>query len=114
MILIQIVGGSIAAIYIVWLYFLAVMCLEAANDKAPLAGMTRAFAYTIFLPGYLLDFLLNMTVLTLLLLELPREGLVTARLSRHINAPVGWRKAIAQWFCATLLDKFDPRGCHCK
>jgi hypothetical protein len=50
-------------------------------------------------------------VLTLLLLEWPKEMTVTARLKRHNATSTGWRKAVAVWF-EPLLDPYDPSGDH--
>jgi hypothetical protein len=105
--------GAFLSLYVLWVYFLAVMALERVDDITPLTGAVRAFALCVLLPGYLLDAVVNLTVMTVLLLDVPREWLVTARLSRLISDD-GWRGRIARWFCSTLLDPFDPRGCHCK
>lgn len=105
---------SFCLIWVLWVFYLAVMCLKGANDKQALSGFARAAGYSVEYPGLVLDFLVNVIFMTILFVELPHEWLVTARLSRHIKAPSGWRKAIAAWFCSTLLDKFDPSGCHCK
>lgn len=107
------IGGTLALIYALWVYYLAVMCLKRANDHLPLFGATRIAAMSVLWPGYLLDFLTNMFVMTVLLLELPREWLVTARLSRH-SRDDGWRGVLSRWVCSALLDRFDPSGCHCK
>lgn len=107
-------GIAFGWLYVLWIYYLAVMCLAYADGKARLAGMTRAFAYCVLGPGYLLDFLTNALLASVLFMELPTEWLLTARLTRHLNESNGWRRELAQWFCATLLDRFDPSGCHCK
>lgn len=112
--LLAILGIGFGWFYLLWLYYLAVMSLESAQDKAPITGATRLFAYTVLGPGYLLDFLTNLVLVSILFLEVPREWLVTARLVRHIEGSIGWRRSLAEWFCATLLDRFDPSGCHCK
>lgn len=44
---------------------------------------------------------------------LPRELLVTSRLSRHAKGD-GWRASVARWICVHLLDRLDPCGRHCK
>lgn len=106
-------GVAVALIYALWVYYLAVMCLKRVNDVLPLSGATRVAALTVLWPGYALDFLTNMTVMTVLLLELPHEALVTARLKRHASNET-WRGFVCSWICLTLLDRFDPSGCHCK
>lgn len=106
--------GSVLLIYMLWVYYLAVMCLKQANDKTPLSGFTKIMAWTVLYPGLLLDFLANVFVMSVLFVELPKEWVVTVRLSRHIKDENGWRKSLAKWFCFNLLDRFDPSGCHCK
>ena len=101
-------------IYLLWVLYLAVMNLQRARD----AGLLSRPAYVLGLPllyaGLLVDCATNLTVITVVLLELPRELLVTARLERHIRDGSGWRKLVAGWFCENLLNQFDPSGCHCK
>jgi hypothetical protein len=105
---------AIGCIYALWLFYLAVMNLIRARDAGTLSRPAYILGLPILLIGLAIDFLTNMILVTILFLELPREPLVTARLSRHINESTGWRKHLAQWFCKNLLDAFDPSGCHCK
>lgn len=104
---------TMVLVYALWLYYLAVMCLKRANDHVALSGASRIAALSVLWPAYLLDFLTNMTVMTILFLEVPREWLVTERVSRHAKEST-WRGRFARWVCRTLLDRFDPSGCHCK
>lgn len=103
-----------AGCYALWVLYLAIMTLKRAQAYAPLPVWALRFGYPVLAVGYLMDFLANALVLTVILLELPRELLVTARLSRHIKAGTGYRAAVAAWICSQLLDRFDPSGCHCK
>lgn len=109
--IIWILFGGMFAMYVLWVYYLAVMNLKRAEYR--LSDTQRAFAMLIYYPGLLLDALVNIFVLTFVMLELPREWLVTPRVSRLKN-DTGWRGIIARWLCDTLLDDFDPSGCHCK
>jgi hypothetical protein len=101
-----------ASFYVLWILYLAVMNLQRAHD----AGTITRPAYCLGLPllylGLLVDFLVNVFPVTVLFLELPRELLVTARLTRYANGPDGWRKRLALWFAHNLLDTFDPSGQH--
>ncbi len=101
-------------LYALWLFYLAVMCLKGARDAGRLTKWAKLFGYPILIVGYLLDIIANVVILTVLLLELPHEFVVTERLSRHIKFSGGFRYAIAKWFCTNLLDPYDPSGCHCK
>jgi hypothetical protein len=100
--------------YPLWVMYLAVMNLERARDAGTLTPHARALGTPLLFLGLLVDFLYNVVVLTVLFLELPRELLVTARVSRHKKDGRGFRKALATWFCVNLLDPYDPDGCHCK
>jgi len=102
------------SIYILWLFFLAVMNLQGARDSGKLTGAAYCIGLPLLYLGLVIDFLVNVFPVTVLFLELPREGTVTSRLSRHIHDSDGWRKTLATWFCKNLLDPFDPSGCHCK
>lgn len=112
--MISILGASFALIYILWLFFLAVMNLQRARDAGTLSRPAYWMGLPLLYAGLALDFTSNMLPVSILFLELPRELLVTARLRRHIHDGSGWRKQLARWFCANLLDVFDPSGCHCK
>lgn len=61
--------------------------------------------------GLVLDFLLNVFVMSVVLLELPREMTVSRRLKRH-NRAGGWRAKIVKKIFEPLLDPFDPSGDH--
>lgn len=106
--------AAFAVIYVLWLFYLAVMNLQRARDNGTLTGAAYALGLPILYVGLVLDCLVNVVVLTILFLEIPEEALVTARLSRHIEGSAGYRQKLASWFCTNLLDAFDPSGCHCK
>lgn len=111
----MIVAYTLLSLYMLWLFYLAVMALFSAKQKGMLKKPALVLGYPILVIGALLDFAVNATVMSVLMLELPREWLVTKRLSRHIKHGEGWRKYVAQWVCQNLLDTFDPdhRG-HCR
>ena len=103
---------AIGSVYALWVLYLASMNLIRARD----AGLLPRAAYVLGLPivaaGVLLDALVNVTVCTLLFAELPREWLVTERVTR-LERSGGWRQVVASWVCHNLLDNFDPSGKHC-
>jgi hypothetical protein len=92
--------------YALWLFFLAVMNLKQARDEGLLNKTALTLGYPILVIGYLLDALVNVSVMTLLFLEIPQELTVTSRLKRHINTGSGWRLNLASWF-KPLLNPFD-------
>jgi hypothetical protein len=102
------------AIYGTLTMYWAIMALARAKESGHLSPWALRIAYPLLAVGYLCDFLLNVFVVSWILLEVPRELLVTARLSRHIKAESGWRKSVSTWVCQHLLDWADPKGCHCR
>ena len=102
---------GVLLLWALWVFYLAVMTLKRAKDASLLTPTAKAFGYPVLCVGLVLDFLANVLVLTVLLVELPREGTVTSRLKRHNSSSTGWRKAVAAW-AEPLLDPFDPSGDH--
>lgn len=99
--------------YKLWVHYLAVMSLARAQSAGQLTTLTyRMGMYTLF-KGLILDFVVNVFVMTFILWELPREMTVTARLKRHNQkSPLNsWGKRVAMWF-EPVLDPFDPKGDH--
>lgn len=109
----MILALGFVSIYILWLFYLAVMNLKRAKDAGKLSRTAYVLGLPILFVGYLLDAAVNLIIFTVILFELPKELLVTARLSR-LQHGTGWRATLARWFCVNLLDQFDPTGCHCK
>ena len=102
---------GLGSTYALWVFFLSVMNLKRAKDAGQLTTTAKCLGYPVLIVGYLLDCFVNLTVMTVLLLEIPQETTVTSRLSRHLNEGEGWRKSIAAW-AAPLLDPYDPSGKH--
>lgn len=105
---------SLLGLYALWIFYLAIMNLKRANDAGTLRPWALRFGLPVLLIGYCIDILVNFSIVTVMFLELPKELVVTARLSRYISGDYGWRTTLAKWFCGTLLDSFDPSGCHCQ
>jgi hypothetical protein len=104
---------AIVLLWALWLFYLATMSLWTVE----LAGKQTRFAANCAKPimwiGAVLGFLVNTFVMTVVLLELPREMAVSPRLARHLHKPSpDYRTRFAQWFAANLLDAYDPRGVH--
>lgn len=102
---------GLAALYVLWPFYLAVMNLKRARDEGRLTKVAYVLGAPILYAGWALDIAVNCAVMTVILLELPRELTVTARLKRHANH-YAWRGSIARWFALHLLDPYDPSGRH--
>ena len=106
------VAIGFAISYALWVFYLAVMTLKKVKDEGKLGKVALALGMPVLFVGLFLDLLMNVFVMTVLLLELPREGTVTSRLKRHKKESTGWRLKVANWFASELLDHFDPSGTH--
>ena len=102
---------SFLCLYFLWIFYLAVMTLKRARDANLLTKNATAFGVPVLIVGLVLDFIANVFVMSLMLLELPKETTVTARLKRHNKESTGWRLSIVKW-AEPLLDTFDPSGDH--
>lgn len=105
---------AVAALYILWIFYLAVMNLVRARDAGALSRTAYYLGFPIFLIGVTLDVLLNWFLMTVVLVEWPQETTITARLRRHFATGSGWRYRVAVWFGDVLLNPFDPSGAHIK
>ena len=95
-----------------WPAYLAVMNIE--RNRGKLTPVAKFPAYPVVIGGVLMDVGYNITVGTIIFLDLPREWLMTTRLDRYLaRGKTGWRLELAKWFCRNLLDPFDPAGRHC-
>lgn len=111
-ILIGCLVNAVLLTYFLWVFYLAVMNLVRAKEAGKLSRTAFVLGTPILLTGVILDVLCNIFVATFLVLELPRELLVTTRLKRLVKTE-GWRSKVAKFICSRLLDQFDPSGCHC-
>lgn len=87
------------------------MNLKRVHDKQGLPKWVFILGLPMLKTGLVLDFLLNVFVMSVVLLELPREMTVSRRLKRH-NRAGGWRAKIVKKVFEPLLDPFDPSGDH--
>jgi len=105
------VTSPLWGLYLLWIFFLAVMNLKRAKEVGQLSKTAKVFGYPVVWIGYLLDTFVNMTLMTVVMWELPKEVLVTDRLARHHKESTGWRLSVVLWF-EPLLDPYDPSGDH--
>jgi len=93
-----------------WFAYLAIMNMLPYRKKMhPVAKFHFYLLAIIFVP---LDVALNWILGTIIFFEIPREFMLTTRLSR-IKKEHTYRAKIAHWVCEHLLNQFDPRGKHC-
>jgi hypothetical protein len=97
--------------YGLYVFYAAVMNLQRVRDMGLLTPMAKVLAYPTLVIGLILDLIVNLFVFTVVLLELPQELTVTARLKRHHKESTGWRLAVVK-FLEPILDPLDPSGDH--
>jgi hypothetical protein len=114
---------SAILLYTVWLFFTAVMRLREVKDAGNLTFARRPvnaiLGYFTLLIGAILDVVLNFAFFTVIGLEIPKRGewLSTARMCRwyectDVTIAAQWRRDVAKFFGAQVLDDIDPDGKH--
>jgi hypothetical protein len=100
-------------LYITWMLYCAIMSLKKAKDENRLTTAMKVFGYPLLFVGYAFDVATNL-IGSVILMDLPRELLLTAKLKRiQREEPTGWRNKTAMWICVNLLNAIDPSGHHC-
>lgn len=102
------------SVWLLWVFYAAVMRLKMIRDVGGLEGKPwiKAFGYTTLAVGLVLDFFVNVIAGTLVFRELPREWTLSSRLWRLSNGPPSWRQRWALAIRVALLDEIDPQGIH--
>lgn len=101
--------GAALLFAVTWVAYLAVMNLAVSDRVGSLVGHPRQLGMVLLVGGYVLDYLLNAAVFTLLTLRPPMETTVTERLNKHA-AGGGWPARVARYFGAVWLNPFDHSG----
>lgn len=104
-------ASTLAIGWLLWVFFLAVMMLRHIKETEGLPPETEKLGMSVLFVGLIIDFAWNL-LMSIPLLELPREGTFTARATRHLHDD-NWRGSICRWCCKKLLDPFQLGG-HCK
>lgn len=102
---------TLVSIYLLWIFYLAVMNLHRVHKTTRLSKTAYVFAVPVLVVGVVLDVFVNIIVCSFLFLDIPRELTVTDRLQRYV-AKDGWRKKVAEYIAKHFLDVFDPSGKH--
>lgn len=103
--------SALGVTYFLYVFYCAVMNIKRVRDMGKLTTFGKVLGYPTLVIGLILDVLCNWFVMTVILLEIPREGTVTARLKRHNKTSTGWRLAVVKFF-EPVLDPIDPSGDH--
>jgi hypothetical protein len=94
----------------VFIYYIAAMHIRKVIDQVGMG--TKLIIFPAFAVGLILYAALNVTVGTLLFLQLPKSLQFTDRLKRNLEARDGsWRYKQAVWWCAHL-EIFDEGHCE--
>jgi hypothetical protein len=99
--------GALLAFYVLY-----IAAINIYRDWDSLTPWVQAFAFAPVVVMLIVDMAMQVTLFTLLFLDLPKEGLVTQRLTRYRKGPDGWRKTVAVAICEHMLNPFDVKG-HC-
>jgi hypothetical protein len=102
---------TVLSFYIMWVFYLAVMNLKRVRDEKKLTPLVTAVASPLIASAIALDVLLNVIVLTVVFMEIPKEYTISQRLRRYNNTEKGYRLKVAK-FMEQFLDPFDPSGEH--
>ena len=97
---------SIVALYVLWLGYVFTMHIRAQWDTLHWSAKVLGAPPAVL--SYLLDVLINLTLASVLFLDLPREATLTKRLHRYRT---GWRSHVARFVCERLLNPFDADHC---
>jgi hypothetical protein len=107
--------SPIAVMYILWIFYLAIMNLKSAKDAGTMTKVAYSLALPMLVAGYILDIVVNVTIGTLLFLDFPHYKRLTlsARMS-YLYEPgsTAWRSKLSEWFARNLLNNYDPSGQH--
>jgi hypothetical protein len=104
---------AVVLTWLLWLFYLATMSLWRVELSGKQTDVAQRFAAPLLAIGKVLGLSVNTLVMTVVLLELPREMAVSTRLARHLHKPdADYRTRVAEWFAWHLLDAYDPRGYH--
>lgn len=106
---------SLALFYLTAVFYTSVMHFKQVRDNGTLDTLhwsVKLIGYATLYIGLVLDTLLNVVVMTLVFVELPKEVLTTSRIRRHKFGAQGWRKRVALFFCRNYLTPFDAKHCE--
>lgn len=104
--------GLFAVLWVGWSFFLASMTLKRARGTNKLSKSAGFFGAPVTWMALCMNVFINTIILTVILLDWPREKYVSKRMNRLIRTDDGWRGKLALWFRSDMLDYLDPDGPH--
>lgn len=107
------------ALAIFWLtavFYTSVMHFKLIKDTQPdvwaaMHWTSKVIGYFTLYVGLVLDAGLNL-ILSVFLLDFPKEVLTTGKIRRLKFGKEGWRKHVALFFCRNYLIPFDAKHCE--
>ena len=108
----MIILHSILACWVLWVIYAAMMRLKQVRDANKLTSAMKVLGYPVLALGLGIDLVLNITLGSILFLEIPREYTLSRRLWRHSQESKGYRQRLAEVIRVNLLDDIDPAGFH--
>ena len=106
-----VLAGLVGSLYALWIGYLALTNLDRARVSGSLTPAARVACAPMLVFFGLLDVTVNLTIGTVLFLELPRQWTLSQRCSRHYRMP-GWRGRVSRWLGRNALNPFDRTGDH--
>jgi len=103
---------TLATVWLLWVFFVAVMRLKQVRDSGALTLAQKVLGYPTLAVGLALDLVVHVVFGTLLFMEWPREWTLSERLWRLSTTGTGWRQRLALVLRVQLLDSIDPEGVH--
>jgi hypothetical protein len=108
----------VASFYALWVCYVTVMSCRDKLEAGKFRTLDKLFGYPTLFVGFLIDFLVNVTVATFIYLEIPQETTLSERSLRHARAVVTrpdwldrWRKCFALWLLGDI-EWYDKKGGH--
>lgn len=99
-------------LYLFFILYVASMGMIRAHNEGKLNWFLWALCLPFVTVSVIVNIIHNVTIVSLLFWELPKEWTVSTRMKRHYNSN-DYRGKISRWLCATLLNPFDHTGDHC-
>lgn len=106
-------------IFSIWIslvifYALYLAAINLWDNRNETSKWVLIAASPVLIAMILIDFLMQVTIFTVVFMDLPRETMVTYRLRRYREQKeADWRTSMANHICTKALNPFDPTKHHC-